>query len=87
MLFANVASLPTAVLKAHIFDMYSLAVSAPLALLESAAYIFIRTFTSMLILSKSSYIIIIYFIKPIFQLSPIPCAFMMLPVVSPRHMC
>jgi len=86
-LFANVTSLPIAVLNAHIFDTYSLAVSVPLALLESAAYIFICASTSMLILSKSIYIINAYFIKPIFQLSPIPPTFMIPPVFSPCDIC
>jgi len=65
---ANVAALPTTVPNAHTFDTYSLVVSVPLELLESAAYIFICACTSMLILSKSIYIINAYFIKPMFQL-------------------
>jgi len=83
--FANLVSLPTTVLNTHTFDSYSLVVSASLALLKSAAYIFICTSTSMLILSKSIYIINAYFIKPIFQLSLIPRAFMIPLVFSSRH--
>jgi len=70
---------------AHRFDTFSLAVSAPPALLKSAAYIFICASISMLILSKFIYIINAYFIKPIFLLSPIPRAVMIPPVFSPRH--
>jgi len=67
---------------AHTLDIFSLAVSAPLALLKSAAYIFICASISMLILSKSIYIINAYLIKRIFLLALIPHAFVFPPVFS-----